>query len=257
MFTRFKYAALAAFALTLFTFASTPTRALADDEQLIPGEFSGNVALVSDYSFRGISQTQTDVAFQGGLDWAHDSGVYLGLWGSTIKFPEDDSFLEQDIYGGFANEVGAFSYDVGAVFFWYPKEEALNYWEFAFNGAYDFDVAAVSAGFLWSPDYFGVLGDGYYLSTGVSVPLPVTDRLDVSIDANLGYTIMDKNLYEMEVDEVVVDAVDDYLDWNVGLTVGFPSGIGVDLRYVDTDISKGLGGDDTEARFVAGLSYSF
>jgi hypothetical protein len=49
-------------------------------------QFSGTVTAVSDYDFRGVSLSATDPALQASLDWAHDSGLYLGIWGSNIDY---------------------------------------------------------------------------------------------------------------------------------------------------------------------------
>jgi len=227
---------------------ASPVLSVAEEEKeligdMIPGEFSANVTLTSDYSFRGVSQTQEGPALQGGIDWSHDSGFFLGTWGSTIKFAGDKSYLEQDFYGGWGHSIGDFSFDVGAYFYWYPKEETYNYWEFQLNGGYDFGPAALSAGVLYSPNYFGTLGDGWYMSTGVSVPIPV-DFVDLSVDANVGYTMTD--------DPIFTD--DDYVDWNLGLVVGITEMISFDLRYVDTDENNVPGAD---ARFIGGVTLSF
>ncbi len=83
--------------------------------------FTANAGLFSEYIFRGISQTAGKPAVQGGFDWAHSNGFYLGTWGSNISWLEDfgaytRSSLEWDFYGGYkANFPGSedWSYDVG------------------------------------------------------------------------------------------------------------------------------------------------
>jgi len=68
----------------------------------MPG-FAGlifNMAVTSDYVWRGVSQTEDRPAFQSGLDWDHSSGFFLGAWGSNVSF-EGDSDVEMDFYGGF------------------------------------------------------------------------------------------------------------------------------------------------------------
>ena len=77
---------------------------------------SFNVGAVSDYRYRGISQSRLDPAVQGGADYADKSGFYLGVWGSSIKWIKDaggDSNMEVDIYGGYKFTVGDIGYDVG------------------------------------------------------------------------------------------------------------------------------------------------
>jgi uncharacterized protein (TIGR02001 family) len=77
---------------------------------------SFNVGAVSDYRYRGISQSRLDPAVQGGADYADKSGFYLGVWGSSIKWIKDaggDSNMEVDIYGGYKFTVGDIGYDLG------------------------------------------------------------------------------------------------------------------------------------------------
>lgn len=97
------------------------------EEAAGPHTFTANVGVVSDYIFRGISQSQHLPALQGGVDYAHSSGLYAGVWGSTIKWVKaggykDDSNFETDIYGGFKNTVGDFGYDVGLIRYYYPGD---------------------------------------------------------------------------------------------------------------------------------------
>lgn len=88
---------------------------------------SYNLGAVTDYRYRGISQTAKNPALQGGIDFAHKSGVYLGTWASTISWIKDSTNpsttkgpLEVDIYGGYKTEVGkGFTVDVGGLQYWY------------------------------------------------------------------------------------------------------------------------------------------
>lgn len=84
---------------------------------------SYNVGAVTDYRYRGISQSRLKPALQGGIDLAHKSGFYLGAWGSSIKWIKDaggDAPLEVDLYGGYKGTAAAFGYDVGALTYQYP-----------------------------------------------------------------------------------------------------------------------------------------
>lgn len=81
-----------------------------------------NVGVVSDYRYRGISQTRRDPALQGGIDYTHKSGFYLGTWASGIRWIKDNSTasapvkgpIEWDLYGGYKGAVAKdWTYDVG------------------------------------------------------------------------------------------------------------------------------------------------
>ncbi|HEX9835331.1 MAG TPA: TorF family putative porin, partial [Alphaproteobacteria bacterium] len=77
---------------------------------MVPGKFSANVALTSEYFFRGISQTDDSPAIQGGFDWNHEgTGLYLGVWGSNIDFNTGNS-IEIDIYGGIGGTIDKLSW---------------------------------------------------------------------------------------------------------------------------------------------------
>jgi uncharacterized protein (TIGR02001 family) len=87
---------------------------------------SFNVGAVTDYRYRGISQTRLKPALQGGADFAHKSGFYVGTWASTIKWIKDaggDAPVELDLYGGFKGTAGAVGYDVGVLRYQYPSHD--------------------------------------------------------------------------------------------------------------------------------------
>jgi uncharacterized protein (TIGR02001 family) len=225
----------------------------------LPGGFSGSVSLMSDYSFRGISQTQTGFAAQGGATYKSPIGIYLGTWASSVNFvgnnanpnvKDDDTYLEQDFFGGYTNTWGGFTLDTSATFLWYPKESDYNYWEFAVKGAYNvMDVATVKAGFIYGPDYFGYAGDGFIFTTGFSIPIPLPENkyIALTLDSNLGYT---------HATQFIFGTHNNYLDWNTGLVVGVHKNLSFDLRYVDTDIGNSAN-ELTDARFVGGATFSF
>jgi uncharacterized protein (TIGR02001 family) len=89
---------------------------------------SYNIGAVTEYRYRGISQSDKKPALQGGIDFAHKSGFYVGTWGSTIRWIKDSSNsgvdvkgpVEIDIYGGYKGTINdTFSYDVGGLEYWY------------------------------------------------------------------------------------------------------------------------------------------
>ncbi|MFT7003421.1 MAG: hypothetical protein ACJAWW_000768 [Sulfurimonas sp.] len=146
-------------------------------------EVSANVAMTSNYVWRGMTQTSNSPAVQGGFDLGYE-GFYLGTWGSNIDFGDDRASLEADLYLGYANEVEKFSYDVGIIQFMYPNEtDKYNFAEAYISLGYDFDVVAVGAAYYqgidtdvddWEP------GNAWEVS--LSVPLP----MDISLDGTYG-----------------------------------------------------------------------
>lgn len=100
----------------------------AQEQAAAPQEhsLSYNLALTSDYRYRGVSQSRLDPALQGGADYTHAStGLYAGTWLSTIKWTRDaggDGDIEWDLYGGKRGELGGgVSYDVGGLYYVYPS----------------------------------------------------------------------------------------------------------------------------------------
>lgn len=91
-----------------------------------PHTIAGNVGLFSSYRFRGIDQTFSKPALQGGVDYSHSSGIYLGNWNSNINegagFPAGN--LEMDFYGGWKKTWGDWGLDIGAIYYYYPGSDA-------------------------------------------------------------------------------------------------------------------------------------
>lgn len=100
--------------------------AAAEEAPASPHSFTANVTLASEYLYRGIAQTRGKPALQGGVDYAHSSGFYLGAWGSTITWIDDavrgaSAPVEIDIYGGYKGAItGDWGYDLGVLTYNYP-----------------------------------------------------------------------------------------------------------------------------------------
>src|SRR5690349_4325319 len=118
-------------AALLGTFAA-PAAVMAEEAAApaSPHTFTYNIGLFSQYIFRGLTQTGTEPALQGGADYSHSSGFYAGVWGSNVSWVRDggykqDSSLEVDVYGGYKNTIGetGITYDIGALQYFYPGKE--------------------------------------------------------------------------------------------------------------------------------------
>ena len=263
---------LVALAGILFLAAGAPTGAWADDQEeeatLFGGTLSGNAAVATDYMFRGYTQT-SGAAVQGGIDWSHPSGFYVGTWGSNLDWAGNS---EIDIYGGYAGEIGGLSYDLGIVYFMYPNEDDCekpsgsscewDYVEFVLNTGFDAGPLGLSLGVLFSPEYWGEDpvggGDTWYVSGGVAFPSFQLGELELAFDVNIGFTSADEELF--------AEGEDSYMDWNAGLGVGLPGGLSVDLRYFGSDLDEDdvlAGGwtddqaDALEGHFVVAVGYEF
>ena len=208
------------------------------------GPFTANVGLVSDYAYRGWSQTDERPALQGGFDYAHDSGLYAGVWGSNVSWLSDASpnvsnSLELDLYGGYKGTAGAIGYDVGLLQYYYPGSYPKGFnspdtlegyiglsWEFlSFKYSYAFT------------DLFGYDrsdGSQYY-------------DLGAAVDVGGGFTLA------AHVGYSDIKGQDDYTDWKLGVTKEF-GGFNFGLHYVDTDVDNA---DLADERVILSIAKSF
>ncbi len=108
---------------------------------------SANIGAMSDYWFRGIDQTE-GASVMGGVDYAADNGIYVGLWAASLDAPDttdDGEQVEYDIYGGYGNEIGGFSYSVGYTGYFYTEGD-VDFHELNLNFGYSFLSLEVTFG---------------------------------------------------------------------------------------------------------------
>ncbi|HMM46910.1 MAG TPA: TorF family putative porin [Thiobacillaceae bacterium] len=220
-------------ALVLPCFAAMP--AFADGS---PHSITGNVGFVSDYAFRGVSQTDEGPAIQGGFNAAHARGFYLGTWGSNVEF--GDANMEWDVYGGYQGKIaGDLGFDVGLLQYFYPGFSdadtleaygALNYKWFGLKASYS------------TTDYFGAPdSDGtMYWDASFNYELPAAVMLGLHYGATAGS-----------------GAQGDYTDYRLSLAKE-AGGFNLGVAYVATDSDgKGLYGDYADDRFIVSVGKTF
>ena len=114
--------------------AAAPVLA-ADEAPAAANPLSFNLGVFSEYRYRGISQSRLKPALQGGVDYAHSSGFYVGAWASSIKWIKDaggDGQVEIDLYGGYKTEIAkGLTLDVGVLQYEYPRNKLGNVSGFA------------------------------------------------------------------------------------------------------------------------------
>lgn len=141
---------------------------------------TGNVALTSNYIWRGVSQTAQQFAIQGGADYAHASGFYAGTWGSNVNFGNDavthfdgdGASMELDIYGGYKFKAGGIDWDVGLLQYMYPGAASslkYDFLEYYVGGSY----GPFSIKYFYASDYQGNLTKkaGSYLDLNANFDL--------------------------------------------------------------------------------------
>lgn len=188
-------------------------------------ELSGNVALTTDYVWRGMSQTDNGAAIQGGFDADLGAGLYAGVWGSNVDF-DDDASLELDAYAGWAGEFSGVGVDVGVIHYHYSDEESSNFNEVYLGLSMGPVSLTHSIGFDTGSESTGDNDFGDYTDLG----LDLGEYAGVAFGAHLGH-------YDLK------DGDDDYSDWKLTASTGF---IGADweLSYTDTDADAGNLGDE-------------
>ena len=195
---------------------STPAMAQSDDEVASDLTVSANVALTTDYRFRGVSLSGGDPALQGGFDVAHDSGFYVGTWASSIDGGAAYGDLELDIYAGWSGNLSdAVSVDVGVLYYIYPTEDLgldTDYIEPYASVGVNFGPAEATFGVAYAPEQDSLGGDdNLYLYTNVGFGLPGTP---LTVTGHLGYT--DGSL----APPLLAGTTDDTgLDWSLGASV--------------------------------------
>ncbi len=200
--------------------------ALVGASSLAQAEVTANVAVVSDYLFRGISQS-SNAAVQGGLDYKSDSGVYLGTWLSNVDFGGQ---VETDLYAGYGSEINGLGYDVGALYYWYPdsggdaKGGDLDYAEVHLGLSYAMVSASVSYTVWGEADNAPFdTGDLYYSLSG-EFPL----QNDFSLTLSAGY---------YDFNEEITNDSESYLHYGASLAkgVGEFGSLSVNLGLTDLD----------------------
>jgi uncharacterized protein (TIGR02001 family) len=243
-----------AYALVLTGLVAMP--ALAADEPASP--VSANLTLTSDYVFRGVSQTQNGPAIQGGFDYEHASGLYVGTWASNVDWVslgyKDNSSMEIDLYGGYKGSMGDLGYDVGVITYYYPGDDIV--------GAVDPDTTEVYLGASWkflSAKYSHVVSKhfvGWTTATGEKTQGSYYVELNADYDLGNGWGILGHVGYQDIKDN------DDasYTDFKIGVSkdVGFGT---VALAYTDTDADSAAytwaGENVADGRAVLSFSKSF
>jgi uncharacterized protein (TIGR02001 family) len=192
-------------------------------------EVSGNVALTSDYRFRGISQSDEDAAIQGGFDVAFEPGFYVGTWGSVVDFGGGPyGSLELDYYAGWAGNIGDsdIGIDVGYIYYDYPGDDG------DVEGDYQEVYTSISwkdlsVGVAYSDDYYAESDEFWYVSGDYSFTL--LEELTVGLHA--GYNMLEENGGFLSSDE------DAYTDYSVTVTYSW-SGVDFSVAYVGTDLDE-------------------
>lgn len=232
--------------LALITLVAAPLWAQA--------ELTANVALTSNYKFRGQDQDASRTravkpALQGGFDYSFgDSGFYVGNWNSSVDWLPGNS-LETDFYGGYKFKSAGIDWDVGALTYVYSGNSNGNTTELYGSGTYGPFTAKYSH--TVSKDYFGAgKGTGVngargrntgYLQFAYSQEV----AKNVALKAAVGYT-----RYASDIKHA---GVPNYVDYSVGAVYDFGDGLSLSGAVAGAN-KKSYYGDGNKARLIVTLA---
>jgi len=211
---------------------------------------SVNIGAVTDYRYRGISQSRLKPAIQGGADFAHKSGFYIGTWASSIKWIKDgggNADAEVDIYGGYKFNGGPIAFDVGVLRYLYPDSQL----------AVNPDTTELYVAGTWGP-------------ATLKYSHAVTNIFGFADSKNSGYldlnATFDTGFWGLTVtphigrQTIKNNGAFSYTDWSVALGKDFGNGFSLSLAYVDTNTSNYRGPDNKDlgkATAVLGAKYTY
>ncbi len=215
------------------------------------GEVSTNIAVASDYVWRGVSQTGNGAAVSGGIDYADDSGFFAGTWVSNTSFGS----AEMDLYLGYGGEAGDFGYGVTYNYYAYPSVDDANFGELLLDFSYNivsFGLAYTVNSDVDEPSWFNEGDLHYYVGAG----------FDLGNDWSLGLTY---GFYDFDADGTALldeaGEIDGYIESygyfqvDLGKSYGDWGDFGLSATMADSEVNT-LAGSDTGDNPVVWVSWS-
>ena len=243
--------------------ALAQTKAPAPDYTL-----SYNIGAVSDYRYRGLSQTSLGPALQGGLDFAHTKGLYLGAWASNVKWLKDlngatQGEYELDLYGGYKSTLGSgLGLDLGVIAYRYPGN---NSGAAGTPGAGAFTNANTKE--FYGAASYNIVTVKYSQSVGdfLGNPNSTASRYwEVSANLDLGRGLTLTPRVGRQTIPNVIANLGDYTDYALTLAKDFSNGLVLSAAAVATNADQGFYTDSFgdkkflgKSTVVLGLKYSF
>lgn len=230
------------------------------------GTFTAGFAVLNDYSYRGISQTQREIAVQAAFGYETRTvseqipiSAYVGAWGSNVNFPGTGTTAEIDLLTGLRLKAmdDKLTFDLGYIRYNYLSAASSLFYdfsEFGLVGGYDFGVAQLQAAVRYSPNFFANSGIAWYKWAQVTVPfsfIKVNENVALKGFANAG------NQYVERFANYGIPT-DNYWDWQIGLVLSV-YGFDISAAYTDTnvDVAGCLNTQNCQGRVIFGISKSF
>lgn len=241
--------------LSALALVASAAPALAQDDTK---EFTltGSAALVSDYRYRGISQSGKRIAAQASATLTHSSGFYASFWASSIDdYVAAGADAELDLIAGYSTTVGGVTLDGGVLYYMYPSADKganTDFFEIYASGKAAIGPATIKVGAAYAPkqkalSLINPKDDNLYIYSDLSYTIPDTG---FGLTGHIGYS----------PNETFITG-DKYLDWSIGATYTWRAAT-FGISYVDTDHKKNFlvtpgGRDVAKAGIVGSVTYAF
>ena len=230
------------------------------------GSFTASFAFATDYSYRGISQTQRQVAVQPSLTYETASigeavalSAYAGAWGSNVYFPPSPAIAELDLIAGFRARAldGKLTADLGYIRYNYlgaPSDLFYDFNEFGLVLGYDFGVAQLQGAVRYSPNFYANSGNAWYKWGSLTVPLNF-----IKINENVAFKLFG-TIGNQSVERFANYGIgaNNYWDWQVGAGVNL-WGVDLSLAWVATNLNQSTCGAtmNCDSRAIFMISKTF
>jgi uncharacterized protein (TIGR02001 family) len=205
------------------------------------GDWTANAGFSNNYLWRGLTQTENEPVISGGVDYAHDSGFYIGTWVANVEYAGGDAFsYEHDIYLGYGGEYNGVSYDFGWLYYNYDEQADFDFSEiYGSLGYMGFTVGAFvlvhteadeEQGFAngIGRNYDSDFGSTYYVYGDYSHEIANGVELGLHIGYHDGDFVDQFNF---------ANGTFDYMDYNVSISKG-----GFSFLVSNTDLDDREGG---------------
>ena len=241
--------------------AATGEKPIAAAEPAAPTSaftINGTAAVVSDYRFRGLSQTDKNFALQGSLTVSHSSGFYVSVWGSSIDdYVAAGGDQELDLIAGFKKTFGGTTVDVGALYYYYPGSSKI-----IANYNSDFIEPYIAISHTVGPVTAKVTANYAPKQRALAFIHAKDDNLYTALD--LSATVMGFGLsghLGHNFTRSFLDVGRHYTDWGVGASYTWKA-LTFGVNYVDTSLPKyyalsGTGKDIAKGGVVGSIGVSF
>jgi uncharacterized protein (TIGR02001 family) len=209
--------------------AGLATAAQAGDNKLT---LSATTAFVTDYLFRGVTNTENGPAAQPEVDLTY--GIfYAGMWGSNTAFGDN---IEIDYYAGITPKWNSITFNFAGLAYTFPGASDIDYFELKAGASWTGGNWTVGVNNYWSPDFGAAFGssDAIEGQVGYAFSGKIFNFFSPTISGGVGFQSFDHD-------------ASDYTYWNAGLTLGFMDHWSVDARYWDTSLSE------TECTVLSGI----